>query len=105
MSSQLYRYGEGAVSGVGEPDPFAKWNFDGTGFTLWAPAGPQFGQAEILLDGVPLTTLNFHADGEVVSRPVLTHRAETGGFHALLLKPLKANIIPLDCLQVLQDPS
>jgi len=105
VSSQLYRYGEGAVSGVGEPDPFAKWNFDGTGFTLWAPAGPQFGQAEILLDGVPLTTLNFHADGEVVSRPVLTHRAETGGFHALLLKPLKANIIPLDCLQVLQDPS
>lgn len=104
-SSPLYRYGEGAVSKVGEPGASAKWNFDGAGFTLWAPAGPQFGEADVLLDGVPLARLNFRADSEVASRPVLTHRAETGGFHALLLQPIEDSIMPLDCLEVLQDPS
>ena len=104
LSSPLYRYGEGAASKGEKHGACAKWNFDGAAFTLWAPKGPQFGEAELLLDGRPLVRKNFHASSEIASMPVFTHRAETAGFHALMMKPLGGGIIPLDCLEVSQDP-
>ena len=77
----------------------AKWNFEGTGFVLWAPRGPGFGRAEALLDGLSLGVVDFKADAPQPSAPVLAKTDLPGMRHALKLRPVEG-AIPADVLEV-----
>lgn len=104
VESDLYRYGEGAQSKPGAESACAKWNFEGCGFSLRAPRGPKFGRAEAFLDGTSLTTVEFNTPDEQESAPVLSRDGLQDGFHALVLRPVDGDTIPLDCLEVLPCP-
>lgn len=95
--ASLFRYGTGAVSAA--PALEAKWNFEGTAFSLWAPKSPAFGKAELILDGRPVRTIDFAADRETPSQPVYerTGLSPDRG-HALLLRT-GAKPVPLDVLE------
>lgn len=103
VTSTLFRYGEGAVSKPGATDACLKWNFIGRNFTLWAPTGPKYGKAELALNGVPLTTLDFYGEEETGSRPLYTHESLQGRYQAVQVKPLDSSIIPADCLEFCDD--
>lgn len=99
----LFRYGEGAVSKIWNETVMAKWNFWGTGFRLWAPKKPYFGRAQVYLDGAFLSDLDFTSNQEEISSILLekTGLSDTG--HALILKPHKDNVIPVDSLDILSE--
>lgn len=68
----------------------AKWNFNGTSFRLRLPKGPGLGAAEILLDGVPLATLDLSAE---TFGPTASFTAPTpfpDGPHAVVVRPSTA---------------
>ena len=102
VESPLFRHGEGAVSRSGAEQARAKWNFQGRSAVLWAPRGPEFGSAEVFLDGKLVARLDFHAAEPEVSAPVLNLDDLPDGYHALLLAPLNGGSLPLDCLEALQ---
>ena len=96
--SKAFRYGLGAVSAKGGLR--AKWNFEGTALTLWAPKSPEFGQADLLLDGRRVATVDFSSDRENPSAPVYEAKGlspETG--HALILQAGPKSV-PLDVLEI-----
>ncbi|MBI4559550.1 MAG: hypothetical protein HY706_18340 [Candidatus Hydrogenedentes bacterium] len=92
-----FHYGKGAVST--RPSARAKWNFEGTGFTLWAPKGPQYGAAELFVDGNSLGTADFAATGIQASQPLLSRRDLKNAFHALVMVANKDQV-PLDTLEI-----
>lgn len=104
VTSSLFRYGEGAVSKPGAEGAFLKWNFRGRKFALWAPTGPEYGKAELALNGVPLATVNFYGEKEMGSRPLYTYDNMQGRFQAVQVKPLDNSVIPVDCLEIGDDP-
>jgi len=95
-----FRFGIGAISKAANPR--AKWNVTGSSFTLWAPVGPGFGQARVLVDGAPAGQIDFHADRDGPSRPLFILKDLPPGCHALVLKGA-AGAMPVDCLDVHSD--
>ena len=76
--------------------------YQGYGFKLWAPTGPTYGTAQVLLDGVIVGTVNFHSASAIPSSALLTVLNVPLGLHTLMLQPLIANSILFDALQVMR---
>lgn len=94
-----FRFGIGAISK--EPGLDVKWNVEGHSFTVWAPKGPEFGSAEVFLDGVRIGAIDFSAPEPIASAPVLTREGLDGPYHALRLH-VAAGRMPVDSLDVAQ---
>ena len=62
-----------------------KWNVEGRQFTLWSPRGPQFGKAQVKVDGRVLADLDFHAEQLTPSGPVWKSLRLNDGPHAVVL--------------------
>jgi len=92
-----YRFGIGAVSR--KPGARAKWNFLGSEARLWLPRGPEFGQVELRLDGVPVAMLDLHAEAAVPSSVIWQSPNLPEDYHALVLTS-KGGRLPLDSLDV-----
>jgi hypothetical protein len=97
LHSPQFRHGLGLVSK--QTRARVKWNVTGTRFTLWSPRGPDYGQAEIRLDGHPVAVVNLHADQPDSSEKVWTSAGLRGSFHAVVWQALTGNL-PVDCLEV-----
>ena len=92
-----FRYGVGLVSK--QIQARVKWNITGAALTLWSPRGPEFGEAEIRLDGHRAAVVNLHADQAAPSQPVWTAGALRGAYHAVVWQAL-TGVLPVDCLEV-----
>jgi hypothetical protein len=80
------------------PDARAKFNFEGRRCELYAPRGPSFGRARVLLDGGPPADVDFRAD--VPTSSDVVHTAEPGpGRHALVIETI-SGVTPLAGLRV-----
>lgn len=90
-----FRYGQGALS-LGAHS-MAKWNYDGGAFRLWCPKGPEYGKADVWLDGKKLATLDLHAEVPEPSAPQLIRRGIPRGYHALVVRPAEG-VVPIDSL-------
>lgn len=92
-----FRYNTGLVSK--RPDARVKWNITGTRVTLWSPRGPEFGEAEVRVDGHRAAVVNLHAEKTEPSKPVWTSQKLRGSFHGIVLQS-RTGLFPVDCLQV-----
>lgn len=81
-----FRFGVGAISKPEFASPRAKWNFIGTACTLWGPTGPQYGWAEVLLDGKPAGRVDFHSEKPGNARAMLRLGNLPPGYHAVVLR-------------------
>ena len=63
-----FRYGLAALSKA--PGARVKWNVEGREFTLWSPRGPQYGKAQVKMDGRVLANLDLHAERLMPSQRV-----------------------------------
>lgn len=97
----VFRFGVGAVSKNDHVQ--AKWNVRCSGFRLWAPRGPEFGQATVVVDGKPQGTVDFSALEPMASEAVFLSDTVEGQFHAITLRPVKGKI-PLDSLETVLSP-
>lgn len=77
----------------------AKWNIEGDAFSLWAPAGPGFGEAAVFVDGEPAGTFIAHAEADTPPAPRFSLRNLSPGRHTVILKTGEASV-PLDALEV-----
>ena len=77
-----------------------KWNFLGSGFTLWSPKGPDYGVVEARLDGELVATLDLKAPELRPSQPLLHKTDLPDTFHALSLEPRDGRLV-VDSLDVL----
>lgn len=84
IESTRFRYGVGAVARNPESGR-VKWNFVGTGFAIWAPRGPMYGQVEIVLDGRPVETVNLYNPFDTDSERVFQMDSLGDDFHAVVL--------------------
>jgi hypothetical protein len=62
-----------------------KWNVEGRQFTIWSPRGPQFGKAQVKVDGHVLANLDLHTDRLIPSQPVWRSTRLKDGPHAVAL--------------------
>ena len=76
-----------------------KWNFLGSGFTLWSPKGPDYGVVEARLDGELVGTLELKAPESRPSQPLLHKTGLPDTFHALSLEPRGGRLV-VDSLDV-----
>jgi hypothetical protein len=76
-----FRYGLATVSKA--PGARVKWNIEGRQFTLWSPRGPDFGQAQVKVDGRVLANLDLHAERLTPSQPVWKSPRLKDGPHAV----------------------
>lgn len=92
-----FRFGIGAVreDSAGR----AKWNFVGSGFTLWSPKGPDYGIAEIVVDGAAVATVDLYTAQPLSSQPVFSKSGLADTFHAVTLQPRKGRLV-VDSLEV-----
>ncbi|NLF56761.1 MAG: hypothetical protein GX580_03895 [Candidatus Hydrogenedens sp.] len=77
-----------------------KWNIEGTGFQIWAPAGPGYGTAEVLVDGISVGTLNTRSDERNASAPRFKMENLAPGRHTINLRT-KEKSVALDCVEIL----
>jgi len=99
IEDPAFRYGIGAVSE--RADARGKWNFEGSGFSLWSPRGPRYGTADLFLDGVKLTTIDFGAQQAEPSSVLFSRSGFYRTYHALVVQA-KQGMIPLDVLEVVE---
>jgi hypothetical protein len=92
-----YRFRVGAVRR--DDGGRAKWNFIGSGFTLWSPKGPDYGKVEVRLDGVAVVTVDLHSAQGQPSQPVFSKTGLTDTFHAIVLQPQSGRLV-VDSLDV-----
>jgi hypothetical protein len=78
-----FRYGLAALAKT--PGARVKWNVEGRHFTLWSPRGPQFGKAQVKVDGRVLTNLDLHAERLTPSGPVWKSPHLKDGPHAVVV--------------------
>ena len=93
-----FRFGAGAV--CREVGGRAKWNFLGAGFTLWSPKGPDYGTAEVWLDGETVATVDLHSQQLLPSQPVFRKTGMADSFHAVILQPRTGQLV-VDSLDVI----
>jgi hypothetical protein len=92
-----FRYGLAALSRA--PGARVKWNVEGRLFTLWSPRGPQFGQAQVKVDGRVLANLDLHADRLTHSQPVWQSPRLKDGPHAVVLAATDGMLV-VDSMEV-----
>jgi hypothetical protein len=92
-----FRFGVGAVRR--ETGGRAKWNFIGSGFTLWSPKGPDYGTAEVWLDGALAATVDLNSAQLRPSQPVFRETGLVDTFHAVILQPGRGRLV-VDSLDV-----
>ena len=87
----------------------AGYVYQGYGFQLWAPTGPAYGQATVLLDTVAVGTVDFFSSSAQPSSSLLTVQNVPLGLHTLTLQPLHAKdsastgySVVFDALQVMR---
>ncbi len=97
VSDARFRYGAGAVSKADTAR--AKWNFEGTAVTLYAPRGPDYGAAQLFVDGAPAATVDFRAGAPAASQPLFVRADLAEGRHTLVLEARQGRF-PLDCIEV-----
>jgi hypothetical protein len=95
-----FHYGLGAVSKA--PGARVKWNLEGRQFTLWSPHGPEFGQAQVKVDGRVLGNLDLHAERLIPSQPVWSSPRLKEGPHAVVVTATDG-LLAVDSLEVLTD--
>lgn len=95
---EAFRFGTGVIRK--EPGGRAKWNFIGSGFSLWSPLGPEFGTVEVLLDGKPIATLDLRSPTMETSRPLLSRSGLPPGRHAVVLRAGQGRLV-VDTLDVI----
>jgi hypothetical protein len=95
--SAEFRHGLGWISK--QPHARVKWNVTGSRFTLWSPRGPEFGEAEIRVDGQRAAAVKLHSEQAAHSMPVWTSEKLRGSFHAVVWQGL-SGLLPVDCVQV-----
>ena len=78
-----FRYGLAALAKA--PGARVKWNVEGRQLTLWSPRGPQFGKAQVKVDGRVLANLDLHAEQLTPSVPVWKSPRLKDGPHAIVL--------------------
>jgi hypothetical protein len=91
-----FRYGVGYVNQ--QTGARVKWNYRGEGFSLHAPCGPNYGKADVWVDGQRVTTLDFHL-AEPARSAVVFSQALPMGYHAVILQAIEG-IVPCDVLEV-----
>jgi len=92
-------YGIGAVSATA--DARGKWNFEGSGFSIWAPRGTQYGAADVFVDGVKVGEIDFTAQEPRPSSALLSCQDIENTYHAVIVQ-VKEGIVPLDVIEVAQ---
>jgi len=93
----LFRHGIGMVhNDVGGR---AKWNWIGTGFSIYAPRGPEYGVADVVLDGQVVGELDLHADELMPSAQAYSLGGLAEGPHAVVLRARTGPLV-VDTLQV-----
>lgn len=97
QSGPEFRYSIGLIAK--QPQARVKWNVTGRRLTLWSPRGPEFGEAEILVDGQRATVVNLYAKKPEPSQPVWTSKKLRGSFHGVVWQA-RTGRLPVDCLQV-----
>jgi len=106
MGRDGFRYGAGYVAyrGVPSEPPHtsegarSKWSFRGTEARVWSPRGPDFGEAEVFLDGESKGRVSLHAATLSASSVVWRSGPLEPGFHALMLVGASGRL-PVDCLE------
>ena len=76
-----------------------KWNFEGQAVRLLAPQGPEFGSAEVWIDGIHRAALDFY-HAEPQPSAVLFEATLEPGLYALSLR-ITRGLVPADVLDVL----
>ncbi len=76
-----------------------KWNVAGRRMALWSPRGPEFGRAEVLVDGQPAGEIDLYAEHPATSQRVWASATLRDGFHAVVLRG-ETGFLPVDCLEV-----
>ncbi len=97
--SPYFRYDIGAISKA-ENQGRIKWNYHGSGFTLWSPKGPKFGSAEVFFDGVKKGTVDLYAPSGTTSAPVFTLKDVPVGYHAIVVESKSGRLV-VDCVDVM----
>ena len=92
-----FRYGLAALSKA--PGARVKWNVEGRQFTLWSPRGPEFGKAQVKVDGRVLANLDLHAERLTPSQPVWKSPRLKDGPHAVVLTATDGLLV-VDSLEV-----
>jgi len=92
-----FRFGVGAVRR--DDRGRAKWNFMGSGFTLWSPKGPDYGTVEVRLDSAVVATVDLRSAQLQPSQPVFSKTGLAGTFHAIVLQPKSGRLV-VDSLDV-----
>jgi hypothetical protein len=92
-----FRYGLAAVAK--QPRAQVKWNAAGRQFTLWSPRGPEFGKAQVKLDGHVAGTVDLHAERLIPSAPVWKSPRLKDGPHAVVLTATDGRLV-VDSLEV-----
>jgi hypothetical protein len=93
----MFFYGQGAVSK--KDSCFAKWNFDGKGFELLSPKGPQYGTVFIYPDCVLLKKISLKTRQEIKSSVVFKSQPIKKGSHSLYIKSLDG-LLPVDRINI-----
>jgi hypothetical protein len=76
-----------------------KWNVEGRQFTLWNPRGPEFGKAQVKVDGHVEGTVDLDAGQAISSAPVWKSVRLRRGPHAVVLTATDGRLI-VDSLEV-----
>jgi hypothetical protein len=92
-----FHYGLAALAKV--PGARVKWNVEGRQFALWSPRGPQFGKAQVKVDGRVLANLDLHAERPTLSGPVWKSPRLMDGPHAVVLTATDALLV-VDSIEV-----
>ncbi|MCL5283764.1 MAG: hypothetical protein M1330_03520, partial [Armatimonadetes bacterium] len=79
-----------------------KWNFSGSGFTLWSPKGPDYGSVALWLDGEAVATIDLQSAVLQASQPVFSRGGLADGFHALVMLPRNGRLV-VDSLDVISE--
>ena len=92
-----FRYGLAAVSTA--PGARVKWNVEGGQFLLWSPRGPEFGKAQVKVDGRVFANLDLHAERLMPAEPIWKSPRLKDGAHAVALSVTDALLV-VDSIEV-----
>jgi hypothetical protein len=75
------------------PGARVKWNVEGHQFTLWSPRGPEFGKAQVKVDGRVLANLDLHAERLTPSQPAWKSPRLKDSPHAIVLTATEGMLV------------
>ena len=98
LKDARFRSGQGAISK--QDSAFAKWNFEGKGFEIYLPKGPQFDSANIYIDGQFAGNIMLKNEQLQNSSMVFESKTLRRGSHAVYIESSDGRL-PLDCIEVI----